>query len=295
MEKIQNKKLIVISKDAGGAEILASYLYNNKSNFDAVLDNPAKKIFLKKFSKLKIVSTKKMLKNLNLYSEAYLGTGLKKYEVKILSLIKNKIKTTSFVDHWCFYKERFKLKNKVYVYPDIINAHDTSSYNILKKNFRNSQVLMKSNPYWQEQLDKYYKKNKKIDNQFLLLLPNFNEKNFSLKELNIFFKNFYLLDYKKKFLIRLHPNTKFQKLRESLKYLKFLNYKISNDKDLGYDFSKSKIVIGYKSSALGLSNKFGIKTFSFLKRKNINIPSNIKIKYFDYKNLNKISILNLLS
>ena len=45
---ITNKKLLIVSHDAGGAEILSSYLIEKKIKGDFILSGPAKKIFKEK-------------------------------------------------------------------------------------------------------------------------------------------------------------------------------------------------------------------------------------------------------
>ena len=46
----QNKKILVVSNDAGGAEIVSAYVKNNLDNYSffCVLGGPAKNIFAKK-------------------------------------------------------------------------------------------------------------------------------------------------------------------------------------------------------------------------------------------------------
>ena len=47
--------ILVYSKDAGGAEIISSWIKEKKiNNFECILDGPAKKIFKQKFKFIKI-------------------------------------------------------------------------------------------------------------------------------------------------------------------------------------------------------------------------------------------------
>ena len=127
------------------------------------------------------------------------------FEIKILNKIKNKIKTKSFVDHWCFYKERFRLKKNKYIYPDKIVAHDEYSYKKLKKTFSKNNVILIKNPYWKEQLKLYKKKNLNRTKNILILFSSLNEKNFKSKIISNFIKKLKSKNYKGTVILRPHP------------------------------------------------------------------------------------------
>ena len=46
----KNKKICIVANDAGGAEILKSFVYYSKSKFYFILSGPAIKIFGKKLN-----------------------------------------------------------------------------------------------------------------------------------------------------------------------------------------------------------------------------------------------------
>ena len=53
--------ITVVSHDAGGAELISSWILRNNMNFIPVLDGPAIKIFDRKFDKINLVNLKDAL------------------------------------------------------------------------------------------------------------------------------------------------------------------------------------------------------------------------------------------
>ncbi|MBK43638.1 MAG: hypothetical protein CMC83_07220 [Flavobacteriaceae bacterium] len=276
-------KKLVVSKDAGGAVLLSSYLNLNKLKFDACLEEPAKNIFKKKFKKINLINYKNILKNIQHYDEALIGTGVKKFEIKVLNAIKDRIMTKSFVDHWCFYKERFLFNRKKYIFPDKIVAHDHYSKKELKKKFPHQKVILIQNPFWKEQIKKYrQRKNTKSSNTILLLISSLKEKDFNKKTINIFLKNLKKKKFNGFIIIRPHPLDIKKNFIKIFPYLRFLKFKISKNNDIGKDISLSKNIIGFKTSSLVLAKMFKKDVYSFHKKKllKISIP-HCSIKHID--------------
>ena len=104
--KLKNRKKIfgVVSHDAGGAEVLSSWILNNKKEYRYCLKGPALKIFKKKKIKIKNQS----IKNLEKKSD-FLNTStswpetLELKEIKILNkkkknkFLKKKKKKNNFI------------------------------------------------------------------------------------------------------------------------------------------------------------------------------------------------------
>lgn len=290
MEKIQINKLkkkIVICKDAGAAQIILSYIIKNKVNFDAILSNPAKSLFKKKFKKYTNIPLKSFLNNISSYDEALIGTGRNNFEIEILNQIKKKIKTKGFIDHWCFYKDRFKLGKNKFIYPDKIIAHDEYSFKKLKKTFPKNNVILSKNLYWKEQIKKYKNKYLEGTNNVLILCSSLTEDHFKLSLISNFLKKLRSKNYKGTVILRPHPMDIRKNFKKKFPLLKYINYEISKNNEIGKDISRSNFVIGFKTSSLVLSLKFNKKTFSFHTRRllKISIPhkriDNVK-KFYNF-------------
>ena len=100
---INRKKLGIVCNDAGGSEIISSWLLQKKKNFIYSVSGPAKKIFYKKFKKKKNFKIDKLVENSDV---VITGTSLhseKEIEAIKYCRIKSKI-CISFIDHWINYK-----------------------------------------------------------------------------------------------------------------------------------------------------------------------------------------------
>jgi hypothetical protein len=129
--------ILVVSHDAGGAEILSSWLKREKNinNFFFILEGPALNIFKKKLGNLKRLQEKNV-KDIQ-FQKILTGTSWESnIEKKYIKYgLKKKIPTFCFLDHWNNYKERFTFKGKLYL-PDQIYVSDKYAFNIAKKAFK---------------------------------------------------------------------------------------------------------------------------------------------------------------
>ena len=130
------KKILVVSHDAGGAEIVSSFIKKNNLKCFYKLSGPAAKIFKSKIKKIPKLKNKL---NLDLIVT---GTSLKNSnEIVSIKYAKlKKIYSISFLDHWINYKNRF-IRNKKMILPDEIILGDRISLNIAKK-FKNKKVKL---------------------------------------------------------------------------------------------------------------------------------------------------------
>lgn len=172
-------KILVVSHDAGGANILQSLIKKYRHNFKWITCSlgPAKDIFCKKDSNLQL--EKACLKNndydgvLKSVRPDYLLTGTSwasDFELDFIRHAKNHgIRTASFLDHWFNYRERFGYPgNWKKNLPDIVFVSDKWAYEIALKNGFPCGILRKvENPYFEEitkearQIKMQYKDNKK--------------------------------------------------------------------------------------------------------------------------------------
>ena len=138
------KKILIVSNDAGGAEIISHYIKNFKLKCRYFLKGPAIKIFQKKIPYLKSIKNIKIKD----YDLVITGTSLNNnLEYNIIKLSKeNKIKVISFLDHWVNYISRFKRRNKICL-PDEIIVGDKDAKIIALKVFKKTKITFCKNYY----------------------------------------------------------------------------------------------------------------------------------------------------
>jgi len=145
---LNNKNLCVVSHDAGGAELLSSWLSENADSFASiyfVLDGPAKKIFSRKFPNCKRLSLNKS----QFYCNALLcsTSWASLLEKQALSLYTSLcLPTVSFLDHWVNYAERFTYDNTL-VLPDQLWVADEYALSLASKLFPQTKSYNVGNPY----------------------------------------------------------------------------------------------------------------------------------------------------
>ena len=156
---IPEGKVAIIAHDAGGAEILSSWILCNPTDFITVLDGSAKKIFKDKLDDLFETSLSNAVKRADW---VLTGSGWKScLEYDAIAYSKNKDKRViTFLDHWGNFRERF-IRNGVYQFPDKIWVGDKYALEIARKSLPEVAVINQVvNPYFQdikEELKKYSK------------------------------------------------------------------------------------------------------------------------------------------
>jgi hypothetical protein len=277
LKKYKNK--LIISKDAGAANMIFNYLKSSKNYFYCYLKNPAKKIFKhKNFIKLRNI------KNLKKYDLLITGTSVEnKLELDNIQAAKKLgIHTVTFLDHWTNYKKRFLLKNK-FIIPDEIIAFDSNSFSLARNIF--SKQILKKTLTLNKINNNYFKiiHNKK-KNDLLVLSSNYDSlKNHTINDnkilFNFFKKNYFFLKSKKinKYYLKYHPSenkSKFIPLVKKLKNEFNIDIKIT-DKDLKKITKLTKYVVGYNSMAIVIAKLSGCITYEIkIKQLKSDIPSN---------------------
>ena len=283
MNIFKSKKILVVSHDAGGAEIISSFIKKNNLRCFYKLSGPAVKIFKSKIRKIPKLKNKS---NLDLIVT---GTSLKNSnEIDSIKYAKlKKIYSISFLDHWINYKKRFVI-NKKMILPDEIILGDRISLNIAKKEFKNKKVKLKliTNEYLKN-LQKF--KSNKSNNKIVYLSSNMDSINYKYSDKYILLKSITKIKEfltKKKIneiIIRKHPsenNSKYKLIARNIK--KQINIKVSFDKskNLSKTLSKAKYVFGHETMALVVAKLLKKYTFN-LKIKGIKttIPPKFISKY----------------
>jgi hypothetical protein len=287
MDLTKFKKKLIISRDAGAANMIFNYLKSHKSKsiYECYLENPAKKIFKgKNFIKLNNIS------NLHKYNLLITGTSINnKLELQNIKAAKNLgIYTITFLDHWTNYKKRFLLKKKT-ILPNEIIAFDNTSLSLAKKIFKNQ--IIKNKTILKKVNNSYFKTaNHSKKNKLLLLSSNYD----SLKKKGIddkkiiynFFQNNYIFLKKKKiknFYLKSHPS---EQKKKFIPLIKKLNIKFNIDlkiidKELKKITSTTKYVAGYNSMGLVIAKLSDCTTYEIrIERVKSDIPSKYIDRYF---------------
>jgi len=281
----------VICKDAGGAEIISSYIRNNKINAIFCLENPAINIFKRK--KIKFVNNS--LKNVIEKSDWILtGTSpIRKKEIKgIIESKKINKKCVSFIDSWVNYKERFLYNGKLFL-PDEIWTGDIYALKLAKKTFKNNKIILKYNPYFSEIKNtiKIYKKKNYYSLKKNILFIAAPISNYFHNNKNVKILNFFLFKIKKinfnyeKIIFRPHPSQ--NNLNKLSIFLKKLNSRIilSNNSNLFIDIKKCNYVFGSNSTALVVASFFNKKVYNI-------VPKQFNLRnYLPYKKINNFENL----
>lgn len=140
--------IAVVSHDAGGAEILSSWLRHNPQPHCLVLSGPAISIFQHKLGCVEIHSLSDAIE---LCDWVLCGTSWQSNLEKhaIIQAKASSKKVIVFLDHWVNYPERFQLDSDT-VLPDEIWVGDMDAKIIAQKIFPEIKVVLTPNPYFKD-------------------------------------------------------------------------------------------------------------------------------------------------
>jgi hypothetical protein len=138
----------VACHDAGGAEIISSWLNHRNGPASAVIDGPAKLIFKRKCPHIEVLTLDDALTKSDWLM---CGTGWQG-DFERLAIAKARSigkKTVAFLDHWVNYLERFQMFGKL-ILPDEIWVSDKYAEKIALSLFKETPILLKTNYYLQD-------------------------------------------------------------------------------------------------------------------------------------------------
>ncbi len=140
------KAVAVVSHDAGGAEILSSYVRRQGLYPMLVLEGPAKKVFERKLGTKTTVSLASALEQTDLLLCSTSWQSDLEFEAieRCNALGKPAV---AFLDHWVNYRERFTRGNR-FALPDQIWVGDVVGKNMADEVFTGHPVFLEENPYF---------------------------------------------------------------------------------------------------------------------------------------------------
>ena len=138
--------IAIVSHDAGGAEILSSFVRRNKGEYLYVLEGPALRIFESKLGKIDIRSFDFAMANArSVLTGTSWGSDL---EYRAIKEARGRgIRSCTFLDHWVHYTERLE-REGVTVLPDEIWVGDEYALRLAQEQFNSTDIKFVSNPYF---------------------------------------------------------------------------------------------------------------------------------------------------
>lgn len=256
----------VAGHDAGGATVLASYLYTNELDFTASLQGPAIQIFQHFFDAYKKITDLEDLKIDTLITST---SAESHHEIQILERAKSlNIRTISILDHWVNYPQRF-FRNGMFTHPDEIWVTDRDAFSIASSEFRGLNIKQIKNPYEQFLKRKYSNLNQRNRKNILYCaepIKSFAHSSVKLQAnsydefvaIEGAFKKLDQINCKQPIVIKNHPTEpkhKYEYLREKYRHLKVV---ISDEQDIFEELKNASVVIGCNTMALVVASWFKV-------------------------------------
>lgn len=259
--------LCVVSHDAGGAEVLASYIARNGIECLFVLQGPARKVFERRLGKIVTVELEAAL---DLCDEFLCGTSWQSdLEWRAIAAARAAGKISRvFLDHWGHFQERF-VRSGIQHLPDELWVGDVDAEILANKFFPHTKVRLISNPYFEDIRDDVIRLESRLNPrnstealQVLFVCEPLSEH--GLKEfgdprhwgytefeaLRYFFANLHVLSGKvAKIVIRPHPSEQPGKYDEIAEEFSPLT-SVGGGKPLLEEVAACDVVVGCESMAM---------------------------------------------
>lgn len=272
MKDKNKKEIIVVCRDAGGAEVVGAYVSKNigRFKFTSFADGPAEKVFSRRKISFEKVSNDKQSAigifdrhaNAGFLLSGTSAGGSPLERLFITEAKKRGIKTTVYLDHWVNYRERFGYPGKDWRknLPAEIWVGDKEA-EILAKRFFRIPIKFVKNLYFEEMKKGVEESSGRKGKRSILFL---GEPPHGQRVLEKFLK--VLTNNKKGFTItvRPHPSEKSEDYEEIFRKFAKMPVKISENRTLFEDIARSSIVVGVESMALVVALLVGRKAISFM-------------------------------
>lgn len=144
-------RFAVVSHDAGGAEILSSYVRRHSLNPIYVIEGPARKVFERKIGSIEAVPIQQAIDQTPLLLCGTSWQSDLEFDALVLARSMGKC-TISFLDHWVNYRERFTRNGETFL-PDQIWVGDSTAKVMADELFSGHSVFLEDNPYFIDVLD----------------------------------------------------------------------------------------------------------------------------------------------
>jgi hypothetical protein len=140
--------IALVSHDAGGAEILASYVRKHALDCAFALDGPARSVFERKLGAVRVTTVEDAIARARWL---LCGTSWQSdIEWHAIGLSREAGKrSVAFIDHWSNFRDRFVRLGKVQL-PDEIWVGDDIAEQLAQKCFPGTLIKLVPNPYFEE-------------------------------------------------------------------------------------------------------------------------------------------------
>ena len=212
------KHILIASHDAGGAEIISSWIKRNRglNDYAYLLEGPAVSIFRRKLGNVKSATRSEAFTTPLNFDLVLTGTGwasdLEKLALKAAR--QNLTPSATYLDHWFGYKRRFLLDGQM-ILPDELWVGDSKALQIVRQEFPRLPVKLEPNLYFEEMVDAIHELSGKVrvENKSFIRILYVTEPTSYITELRHSDPNH--LGY-----------TEFEALESYLKYLETQNHRI---------------------------------------------------------------------
>lgn len=276
-------KILVVSHDAGGAEVVSAWVKKNSFHqYAYYLLGPAQSIFSRKLTGIKILDRNEL--DLSRFDLVLTGTSWSSELERrmILQAKENRVKSAAYLDHWINYRERFgyPAENWLEHLPDEIWCGDEYAMRISSDCGIPAQKLrFVENQYFlqiKEEAEAYFHEvipesilyicepvsehmEKEHGDEFYLGYNEFTAMDFFLNTLLSSAKRYHPIT------IRLHPSEMKGKYDRIVTFFESdLQIGISNDVHLYEDVQRAETVVGCESMALVVALLLNKKVFTVI-------------------------------
>jgi hypothetical protein len=265
-------QIIVCSHDAGGAEVLSSYVREHQIDARFLISGPAIPIFSRKCN----LTPENTLDILPQDFEILLSsTGWQtdfEFKAMQIALLSEK-RVIAVLDHWVSYEERFTRSNSLIKVPEIL-VFDQKAREIAKEIFPDARLYVSENFYRRDSSLEYISnKNKNLtEHSFDILFlcePMASTENsnqtYGYDEYQVLEYFFSVLKEKKctkfRILLRPHPSEFHEKYLSKIDS-EFTNVKINTHRTLAECIAESEIIVGCNTMAMIVALDIGKRVYS---------------------------------
>ncbi len=284
------KNLVFCSHDAGGAELLSSFIVANSLSGKYLVSGPATRIFQSK----NLLSEENQMTFLQANTSIILSsTGTTDFEYSNMSAgLKGGAKVIALLDHWINYAERFERQGKN-IDTDVILVVDEYAFNIAKREFPKLEIVLINNDFLEGVKKEYCAlagNDIEYDYVFMCESRHVNtnmEQSFDINNLAGLAYFFDVLssigENKARILLRPHPSDLGRDYTEYVPKT-FPLVKISSEESLLKTLKTSDIVVGCNSMALVIAQTVGKRVYSAIKN-----PQSIILPFAGIRPLSEIN------
>ena len=261
-------RILIVSNDPGGAEIISSWVRRNPNNqYNYILGDPAKRIFKKKVEMPLSIDISKLRSEIKIHEMVVTGTSqnsdIEKLAIKIA--VEENINVVTLLDYCTNFYNRFMLDGNL-VYPNEIWLTDENAFQNAKNELPGANIVLKENPYLMDLLDQKIPANYNLNEiHILYVCQPYDEYGFTdIEGLEYFFILTELdnIDKTVKIRLRLHPLEVESKYKEIISnYSHLFDIEVSSENLLVNDLNWSQYVIGMHTNVLAIAVAFDLKVF----------------------------------